>query len=485
MPEAASLAMPEHRAPVTPEATMSPMPEYKAPVTTKDVIPAKPEYRRSSRERVKPDMKAPLDRTRSVKGFPAPDSALADDEFSVFYAPPPQRSVPRPGGFRYAQRPWAHRIIPGMARDMPPRPMPGRMPGRMPGMMPGMMPGRMPGMMPRMMPRFMRGMMPRIMPGMMPAVPAAMMPGHPLMSAMPVLEGMSAFSGMIPGISSMHPQSPVMMPTAEPAPAPCHVSPVTVLPQTTLSEPRIVTVPISGGGSGSQQPGLIPMPIPMPMPLPMPCPGGGGGGSQTPVIVTGTSPPSPQPPQHPYPYPQPCTHQCSSPQQPPPSNPLVETATISMMMQQIRFLLSPQRPMRTRRRTPMRSLRIASPLPSSAPAGIKQGDEEKVPDKVMGKKGGAKTAGKKKKKVKALGDDSSSSQASVDGRKERRESIITDKKEKEGGEKDKALQEQKKEDDKNDIAGSPPETQGGESLGKGPSSSAPPLSLNFPRYDSI
>ncbi|KAK8767272.1 hypothetical protein V5799_005947 [Amblyomma americanum] len=69
MPEAASLAMPEHRAPVTPEATMSPMPEYKAPVTTKDVIPAKPEYRRSSRERVKSDMKAPLDRTRSIHAW--------------------------------------------------------------------------------------------------------------------------------------------------------------------------------------------------------------------------------------------------------------------------------------------------------------------------------------------------------------------------------------------------------------------------------
>ncbi|XP_065293846.1 uncharacterized protein [Dermacentor albipictus] len=338
--------------------------------------------------------------------------------------------------------------------------------------MPGMMPGRRPGMA--------SGMMPSAYPGMAPGMP--MMPGAPMIP-------------MMPGTIPMHPQQV----TAQ------AVAPGVVTLQGIGSQPRVLTVPMGGGGSRTS---VIPMPIPMPMPLPMPSPGGGGG--QGPVILAGTSPPAAQQVlSYPAPY---CHQHAPPPQQQPPVSPLAEAAAVTMMMQQMRLLLHPPSPRVRRTRPPPSPPPPPPPPPAPAPAPPVLPPvvvENAPPDVIaalqailaqqqaqgadaLGLKKPAKATGKTKKGDKSKGGGKKSDKAG----KEEEGDTEDDKEEKEEEKREKEQKKGKKEAVKKGTGkqegpeakavdrsgGSRSQaTQEGTTQGKGPDSNAPALSLSFPR----
>ncbi|XP_077541082.1 uncharacterized protein LOC144153304 [Haemaphysalis longicornis] len=248
------------------------------------------------------------------------------------------------------------------------------------------------------------------------------------------------------------------------APGPCQLPSLTMVPPTN-SQTCVVTLP----GGGGSQPGVVPMmPFPMPTPAFMPPQ---VSGSQAPIIVAGTAQPQQTyPPYPPYAYP-------PQPQQPAQSNPLVETAAMTMMMQMIRAMLG-TRTGGIRRRRPRPLMPMYPGDSPSLHVAISEGRRRS--SALNRRKSSAATKGSE----------------DAEGSKEE-----ADKKSAKGGE-EKDAQGKKaemkggglKEPDGGAVrsgsggSGSGNAVRsgsGGTSAGKGPDTNAPSLSLNFPSTTAL
>ncbi|KAK8778583.1 hypothetical protein V5799_020075 [Amblyomma americanum] len=232
--------------------------------------------------------------------------------------------------------------------------------------------------------------------------------------------------------------------------APYQAPQVTVLPQPTGSQPCVITVPMGGAGTGSQT-NVIPLPIPTPLPIPVTGSGSGGGT----VIFTGNAQPPPAPYPPPYQYP--------TPQQQPQSNGLADSAALMMMMQQIRSMTSPRGG-----RVKNRKAHVFSPEEVTSPPFS---PEAAVPLA-------------KKKREKSSADKKGHSRILSPGNEVSDEEKGVKKPADEKGEDVAAVKAQEQKDEKKEPEGDAPKTkegtQEGETMGKGPDSGAPALSLNFP-----
>ncbi|XP_065293896.1 uncharacterized protein [Dermacentor albipictus] len=293
-----------------------------------------------------------------------------------------------------------------------------------PRRMPRMMPGMVPGMRPGMMPGMMPGFMPGGMPRMFPGFPPGTTPGYPLAP------------GMMPGFAPMHPQLPATM--------------------------------MSPYGQGSF----------MPYPMSVPVPGGGAGGSGVTIITGGSS----LAPQQPYPYAPP--YQYPPPEQQTQGNAMAEAAAMMMMMQQMRSMMSRRgsrrRQPRPRGRAPAESHSPSPPSPPDAAAddkGLKKSATKAGQDSAesLGKKSVPKPeVGKAPKEV-----DLSLKPEKPAGKEAKEQKS----KEVEGGTERTETDAGVKKADSTIT----PKSHSGmqQTTGKGPDSSAPSLSLNFPSTTAL